>query len=102
MSNCLIDEGRSLGTGLQERVPNRLRWLWSKAMVVSAEGIGLERTRSGEPKPGSWERRSSAGGPISLCRAGAPRFAQRVIAQNSPRRRKHWGWPRLTGMNCRF
>jgi len=40
--NCLIDEGRPLGTGLQERVPNRLRWLWSKAMVVSTEGKGLE------------------------------------------------------------
>ena len=46
--NCLIDEGRPLGTGLQEQVPNRLRWLWSKAMVVSTEGKGLERTRSGD------------------------------------------------------
>ena len=27
------------------------------------------------PKPGSWERRSSAEGPISLCRATAPHFA---------------------------
>ena len=46
--NCLIDEGRPLGTGLQEQVPNHLRRLWSKAMVVSAEGKGLERTRSGD------------------------------------------------------
>jgi hypothetical protein len=46
--NCLIDEGRPLGTGWQERVSNRLRWLWSKAMVVSTEGKGLERTRSGD------------------------------------------------------
>jgi len=46
--NCLIDEGRPLGTGLQEQVPNHLRWLWSKAMVVSTEGKGLERTRSGD------------------------------------------------------
>src|ERR1700687_3890439 len=45
--NCLTDEGRPLGTGLQERVPNHLRRLWSKAMVVSAEGKGLARTRSG-------------------------------------------------------
>jgi RNA-directed DNA polymerase len=46
--NCLIDEGGPLGTGWQEQVPNHLRWLWSKAMVVSTEGKGLERTRSGD------------------------------------------------------
>jgi hypothetical protein len=46
--NCSTDEGRPLGTGLQERVPNHLRRLWSKAMVVSTEGKGLERTRSGD------------------------------------------------------
>ena len=46
--NCLIDEGRPLGTGLQEQVPNHLRRLWSKAMVVSTEGKGLGRTRSGD------------------------------------------------------
>jgi hypothetical protein len=45
--NCLTDEGRSLGTGLQEQVPNHLRRLWTKAMVVSTEGKGLGRTRSG-------------------------------------------------------
>jgi hypothetical protein len=45
--NCSIDEGRPLGTGLQEQVPNHLWRLWSKAMVVSAEGKGLGRTRSG-------------------------------------------------------
>lgn len=38
--NCLTDEGRPLGIGLQERIPNHLRRLWSKAMVVSAEGKG--------------------------------------------------------------
>ena len=48
MCNCLIDEGGPLGTGLQEQVPNHLRRLWTKAMVVSAEGKGLERTRSGD------------------------------------------------------
>ena len=48
MCNCLIDEGRPLGTGLQEQVPNHLRWLWSKAMVVSTEGKGPERTGSGD------------------------------------------------------
>jgi group II intron reverse transcriptase/maturase len=46
--NCLIDEGGPLGTGWQEQVPNHLRRLWSKAMVVSTEGKGLERTRSGD------------------------------------------------------
>ena len=48
MCNCLIDEGGPLGIGLQEQVPNRLQRLWLKAMVVSAEGKGLERTRSGD------------------------------------------------------
>ena len=42
------DEGRPLGTGLQERVSNQLQRVWSKAMVVSAEGKGLARTRSGD------------------------------------------------------
>ena len=46
--NCPTDEGRPLGTGLQEQVSNHLRLLWSKAMVVSAGGKGLERTRSGD------------------------------------------------------
>jgi len=46
--NCLIDEERPLGTGWQEQVPNHLRRLWSTAMVVSMEGKGLERTRSGD------------------------------------------------------
>ena len=48
MCNCLTDGGRPLGTSLQERVPNHLRRLWSKALVVSTEGKGLERTRSGD------------------------------------------------------
>jgi len=33
---------------LQEQVPNHLQRLWSKAMVVSAEGKGLAETRSGD------------------------------------------------------
>jgi hypothetical protein len=44
---CSTDEGRPLGTGLQERVSNHLQRLWAKAMVVSTEGKGLARTRSG-------------------------------------------------------
>src|SRR5438067_13609223 len=42
--NCFTDEGRPLGTGLQEQVPNHLWRLWDKPMVVSAEGKGLEGT----------------------------------------------------------
>ena len=40
---CSTDEGRPLGTGLQEQVPNHLQRLWSKATVVSTEGKGLAR-----------------------------------------------------------
>ena len=43
MRNCLTDEGRPLEVGLQERTSNRLRRLWSKAMVVSAKGKGPAR-----------------------------------------------------------
>jgi hypothetical protein len=46
--NCLTDEGRPLGTGLQEQVSNHLRRLRSKALVVSTEGKGLARTKSGD------------------------------------------------------
>jgi hypothetical protein len=45
--NCLTDEGRPFGIGLQERVPNHLRRLWLSATVVCAEGKGLAMTRSG-------------------------------------------------------
>ncbi len=47
MRNCSTDEGGPLGIGLQEPVSNHLRRLWSKAMVVSAEGKGLAMTGSG-------------------------------------------------------
>ena len=46
--NCLTDEGRPLGAGLQEQTPNHLRRLWSKAKVVNSEGKGLEITGSGD------------------------------------------------------
>ena len=46
--NCSTDEGRPLGIGLQEQVPNHLRRLWSKAMVVNAEGKGSGFTGSGD------------------------------------------------------
>ena len=42
MRNCSTDEGRPLGTGLQEQVPNHLRRLCPKGKVVNAEGKGLE------------------------------------------------------------
>jgi hypothetical protein len=45
--NCLTDESRPLGIGLQEQIPNHLWRLWSKAMVVSAEGKGPATTGSG-------------------------------------------------------
>ena len=45
--NCKSDEGWPLGISLQERVPNHLRRLWSKAMVVNAEGKGPASTGSG-------------------------------------------------------
>jgi hypothetical protein len=41
--NCLTDEGGPLEVGLQELTSNHLRRLWSKAMVVSAEGKGPAR-----------------------------------------------------------
>ncbi len=42
-AQCFIkDEGRPLGIGLQEQVPNHLRRLWPKAMVVNAEGKGSD------------------------------------------------------------
>src|ERR1700739_3592993 len=41
--NCLTDEGRPLEVDLQEWTSNHLRRLWSKAMVVSAEGKGPAR-----------------------------------------------------------
>ena len=45
--NCSTDEGRPLGTGLQEQVPNHLRRLCSKGKVVNTEGKGLEFAGSG-------------------------------------------------------
>src|SRR5215471_8741623 len=46
--NCLTDEGRPLGVGLQEQAPNHLRRLWPKATVVNAEGKGSDVTGSGD------------------------------------------------------
>src|SRR5262245_35084594 len=46
--NCLTDEGRPLGVGLQEQAPNHLRRLWPKATVVNAEGKGSDLPGSGD------------------------------------------------------
>jgi hypothetical protein len=34
---CTRDEGRPLGAAVQAEAPNRLKLLWSKAMVVSVK-----------------------------------------------------------------
>ena len=47
MRNCLTDEGRPLEVDLQEWTSNHLWRLWTKAMVVSAEGKGPALTGSG-------------------------------------------------------
>ncbi len=47
MCNCTEDEGRPLGAGLQEQASNRLKLLWSKAMVVSVEEKAWQKTVSG-------------------------------------------------------
>jgi hypothetical protein len=45
---CFIeDEGRPLGTGLQEQVSNRPKLHWSRAIVVSVAGKGKAMTLSG-------------------------------------------------------
>ena len=56
------DEGRSLGIGLQDQVPNRLKLLWSKAMVVSVSGKG--RPRAGQV----WAEKTNASEPLMRCR----------------------------------
>ena len=56
------DEGRSLGIGLQDQVPNRLKLLWSKAMVVSVSGKG--RPRAGQV----WAEKTNASEPPMRCR----------------------------------
>ena len=47
MRNCLSDEGRPLGTGLQEQVPNHL-----SAAVVNCHGRERGRKRPGETGSG--------------------------------------------------
>jgi hypothetical protein len=71
--NCLTDEGRPFGTGLQELVPNHLRRLWLSAMVVSAEGKGLAR-------PGQVSgKKKTAKEPLLKCRNQLKRFQNRGV-----------------------
>jgi hypothetical protein len=37
MHNCVRDEGRPLGAGLQEQGSNHLKLLWSRVRVVSVK-----------------------------------------------------------------
>ena len=64
MRNCLTDEGRPLEVGLQERTSNHLRRLWSKVTVVSTEGKGLARTRSGD-----WQEEDRKGTTVEVSKA---------------------------------
>ena len=98
---------RAAENGVEEEYVHAVLVFFPRAaageQLIRAEEAGrIDAFVELSPKHGGWERRSSAGGPISLCRATAPRFAQRAIAQYSPGRRKHWGRPRLTGRNRRF
>jgi hypothetical protein len=43
LRNWVVDEGKPLGTVLQEKVPNYLPLLQAKAVVVSREGKGPAR-----------------------------------------------------------
>ena len=47
MRNCTEDEGRPLEAGLQEQASNRLKLLWSKAMVVSVKEKSRHRIVAG-------------------------------------------------------
>ncbi len=46
--SCTGDEGRSLGVGLQEQAPNRLKLHGLRALVVSVDGKGMAKTVPGE------------------------------------------------------
>ena len=54
--NCTKDGGRPSGGGLQGQPPNRLKRLWSKALVVSVEEkahamrqVGFKKVSASEP-----------------------------------------------------
>ena len=47
LPDCTRDEGRPLEAGLQEQASNRLKLLWSKAMVVSVKEKSRHRIVAG-------------------------------------------------------
>jgi transposase len=71
---CMEDEGRSLGIGVQARVPNHLELRGSRVRVVSVEGKGAARPR----QVGS--KKTSGSEPLMTCR------------EVSTRRRNRAGW----------
>ena len=45
--NCIKDEGRPLGAGLQEQASNRLKLHWLRVIVVSVKEKARQKTVSG-------------------------------------------------------
>ena len=82
MCNCLIDEGRPLGTGWQEQVPNHLRRLWSRALVVSQKEKAWK-----EPGQVTGKKRT-AREPLMTCRKRRDdvKTAGVSLTQDKPRR----------------
>jgi len=60
--NCTEDEGGPLGAGLQEQASNRLKLLWTKAMVVSVEEKAWQRLCQ------AWIKEMSVSEPLMRCR----------------------------------
>jgi len=54
--NCAKDEGGPLEVGLQEQASNRLKLLWSKAMVVSVEEKSRQRIVAGVDQGDEYKR----------------------------------------------
>ena len=85
--NCTRDEGRSLGTGLQEQVPNRLKLRGLRARVVNVE----EKAR----KPCQVRiKETSASEPLLTCRNVFRRRQNRdeVIGPGSVPAGPAYGW----------
>jgi hypothetical protein len=62
LRNCTKDEGRLLGVGLQEQASNRLKLLWTKAMVVSVEEKAWQRLCQ------VWIKEMNVSEPLMRCR----------------------------------
>ena len=60
--NCMEDEGRPLGIGVQAQVPNHFELLGSRVRVVSVEGKGAARPRQVRSK------KTNASEPLMTCR----------------------------------